>query len=176
MVSMSTTWIRRNPDNAWRRTQQCQTTSKASLYLLSLNFCTFINTIILKSWSYQVFEEIASKSSSTNHQNLACLQQELERLRKKHHTTVIYGQCKAIADHSHDSTALSKKVNNKQWRCLYFTSVLGSKSGCVNGPGLSRNFFTWFHRPSQSQPMSLCPPSAAMLDTKSTKKTLNLYN
>lgn len=59
--------------------------------------------------------------------------------------------------------------------------MLGSKSGWVKGPGLSRNFLTWFHRPSQSQPLSLCPPSTAILDTQHTKihwictMTLNKY-
>lgn len=49
------------------------------------------------------------------------------------------------------------------------TSVLGSKSGWVKGPGLSKNFFTWFQRPSQSQPLSLCPLSTAILDARHTK-------
>ncbi len=45
------------------------------------------------------------------------------------------------------------------------TSVLGSKSGCVKGPGLSRNFLTWFHRPSHSRAPPL-PPSTTILKTK----------
>lgn len=54
-------------------------------------------------------------------------------------------------------------VSNKNWR----DSVLGSKSGCVKGPDRSRNFFTWFQRPSQS-PVSPHPPSTAIFSASSS--------
>lgn len=54
------------------------------------------------------------------------------------------------------------------------TSVLGSKSGWVNGPVLSKNFFTWFQRPSQSQPMPPCTPSTAILDDTTINSTCAL--
>lgn len=45
---------------------------------------------------------------------------------------------------------------------VIITSVLGSKSGCVNGPDLSRNFLIWFHCPSHSQVLPSLPSTTIL--------------
>lgn len=84
IVSISTTWMRRNPDKAWSKERLCKNLFKPLKRLCICSIYTWWWTLTKRAFklaiSYQIFQQLTTKSSCSDHQNLACFQQKMQGL------------------------------------------------------------------------------------------------